>query len=122
MSLRDDILNSDDLTHTPVFVPEWTDAELNVRTMTGRERTRISAAIERGDPQLSALYARISVVDANGDQVFTDKDIPALANKSGVALERVLKACIKVNSLNGEAVDDAEKNSETIPNDGRGTA
>ena len=52
------------------------------------------------------------VVDGNGDRLFSDDDIDALAELDAAFVERLARACRKHAEFDPGAVEKAEKNSE----------
>ena len=46
-------------------------------------------------------------VDAEGNNLFTEKDVPALAKKNGAALEKIVTAALAFNLMTEEAVLEA---------------
>lgn len=110
MSLtRDQILTAQDEKRIEVDCPEW-GGSVFVGTMTAAELERFEtifrrAREEKGDLPLH-VRARIAAVccrDENGKRLFTELDIPALAERSGVVLDRILDAAMNVNGI-GPAV------------------
>ena len=64
MSLRDQILNSNDIPRELVKVKEW-NIEIEVRGMTGAERTRILDLAQAGDGMnLQMVYPEIVISTA----------------------------------------------------------
>lgn len=108
---RDEILGADDITTITVPVPEW-GGEVLVRALTGAERDRYEESLIRwragkgrnvaAIPALANARAKLvslSVVDENGDPIFTDRDVAALGDKSAAALERVFDVAGKLSGL-----------------------
>ena len=56
--------------------------------------------------QIRATLAALSIVDENGDRMFSPDDVEALGKKSYKALERVFAAAQELNGFN----EDVEKN------------
>lgn len=111
MLSRDQILQANDITHVDVDVPEW-GGVVRVRMLTGIEREAFenyfTAPGKKVD--LRARLCSTCLVDENGARLFADADIPALAAKSGAALDRVYEAIKRLNKLSKEDVEDLEKN------------
>ena len=106
-SLRDTILNADDLKETVEDVPEWGDVKLLLRGMTGTERINL---VDKAGNDRSHMYADILLSQAfdpdDGTKVFDIADRDPLMGKSGAVLERL--ALIVIQDLSGVSVDDAE--------------
>jgi hypothetical protein len=113
MSLRDQILNANDIVANllPLPIPEW-GVTLFLRVMPGRQRERFEYRYEKGnDPTLRAFFATLVACDEQGTPLFTDADVAGLAEKSSRALDRIYQAGIKLNAIGKAGVDELEKNS-----------
>lgn len=115
------ILSAQDIVREKVEVPEWGGAVL-VQGLTGRERDEVEASMITGkgknahvklDDLRAKLCAR-AMVDENGVRLFSDADIPALANKSAAALNRVYEVAQRLSGITQEDVEELTKNSETV--------
>jgi hypothetical protein len=112
---RDQILAADDIKKERVAVPEW-GGEVFVRVLSGLERDQIELGMRNAnlgsDPkaQVRARYCAAAICDDAGKRLFSDADIGALGNKSGVALERVWKKALRLNRLADADVDELAKN------------
>ena len=114
MLSRDDILNANDLKTETVQVPEW-GGEVNVRTMTGAERDAFESKIvgKNGGVNMQNIRARLvslTMVDENGDRIFSDDDVKELGRKSAAALDRVFTAAQGLNKISDEDVEELAKN------------
>lgn len=111
---REAILGAQDLKIVDVDVPEW-GGQVRVRMMTGTERTALlarSSVNGQVDTDLfSTTLIEMTTVDEAGNRVFADGDAAALGQKASAALTRVFSASSRLNRLNGDAVEAAEKNS-----------
>jgi hypothetical protein len=58
----------------------------------------------------TALLLRCTV-DDSGQRLFDDADLPALKQKSALAIGRVIEAAMSLNAMGPRAVEDAAKNS-----------
>lgn len=116
MSLRDQILNSQDIQKESVTVPEW-GATLEMRGMTGAERTRImDLAMDSGGAlNLQTVYPEIVISTAfdpeTGAKVFSPEDRAALLSKSANALDRVALVGMRLSGFTQESADAAGKDS-----------
>lgn len=120
MSLtKEQIFAANDLATEPVDVKEWGGSVI-VRSMTGADRDAFESSLvtfgEDGKriADLSNMRAKLvamTVVDENGDRLFTAEDIGAIAHKSASAIERVYQVAQRLNGMGTGAVDAAVKNS-----------
>ncbi len=116
MSLRDQILASDDIPSEKVPVPEW-GVTVEVRGMTGAERTRImdKAVDQQGGVNLQFVYPEIVIAtsfdDITGEQIFKPSDRDTLLTKSAVALDRLAQVGMKLSGFTQESSDAAGKDS-----------
>lgn len=106
MLSREAILGIDDLPTEEVSVPEWGGTVL-VRAMTGAERDQLERMLAK-DTVSRASIAALCLVDANGDRLFTDADLDALAKKNGGALEKVVNAALSFNAITEEAITEGK--------------
>lgn len=114
---RDQILEHSDLVTQVVSVPEW-GGDVIVSTMTGeaRDAWEQSLVISEGGKSrtnMENIRARLvvsTVVDENGNRLFTDKDVSVLGRKSGAALERVCKVAQRLNGLTNDDVEQLKGN------------
>ena len=127
MLSRDAILQADDLQYETVEVPEWGGA-VRVRGMTGTERdayTESSMVDARtGEVTLADMTSRLLVrtlVDEEGDRLFSDADVRALGRKSGAALDRVARVAQRLSGLSQADMEALVKNSEASRNGGSGS-
>lgn len=107
---RDAILGADDLHTETVEVPEW-DGEVLVRSVSGRERAEFEVWVEKADDieDLADIRERIvalTVVDEDGDRLFTEEDVEALTAKSVSAIDRIVDVAQRINGLGGEGDED----------------
>ncbi|CEF48254.1 unnamed protein product [uncultured bacterium] len=118
MSLREDILGVDDAEVEPLEIPEW-NLTVYLRIMTARERDRFEE-LQRGQgfADIRARMAAACICDESGELAFTEADIPALAKKSSVALDRIFAAAIRLNRIGRDDVEELKKKSELIHSDG----
>lgn len=123
MSMRDKILALQDIPVESVEVPEW-GVTLEVRGMTGAERTRIMdmAVASGGQMNLQVVYPEIVIATVfdpeTGTQVFGPSDRDALLQKSANALDRLAQVGMRLSGFTQEATDEAGKDSPTTADDG----
>ncbi len=108
MSLRDQILSANDAALHPVEVPEW-GCTVYVPVLTLDDDAAVKKAAAAADTRVAA--AVFAIRDADGRQVFSDDDGPALARKSMAVVNRVIAAFNRVNGFG----EDVEKKSPTTP-------
>lgn len=123
MSIRDQILAVQDIPTQVVEVPEW-GVKIEVRGMTGAERTRImdKATANQGDMNLQMIYPEIVIATSfdplTGEQVFTPEDRDILLSKSATALDRVASVGMRLSGFTKESADELGKDfSETASED-----
>jgi len=110
VSLRDQILNADDLSYEDVEVPEW-GVTVRVVSPTVRERARIVSAFMGPDGQvdIEKMYPTLVIATASdpesGERLFTAADAEALSGKSGAAVEVVAQAALRVSGMSDKPVE-----------------
>ena len=113
MSLRDTILTADDLGEETVPVPEWGVTVL-LRGMTGTQRITLVDRSTAKDRRY--MYSDILIATCLDPEtqtpVFDKADRESLSDKSGGVLERL---ALKVLSISGVSLDDAEAEVEADP-------
>jgi len=62
-----------------------------------------------------------SIVDGDGNRVFTDMDVRALGRKSASALQRIFEVCQRLSRLTDEDVDELVGNSDGTRNGDTGS-
>lgn len=107
---KQQILEAQDIKTTTVAVPEW-GGEVIVGTMTAAERDQFEMEALKmrksngGElPTTTSIRARLAawtLVDEQGNRVFTETEVLALSQKSGVALDRIFDAATSLNGLSG---------------------
>ena len=116
-SLRDIILDAQDIATEQVVVPEW-GVTVEVRGMSGLERARFMEEFSTDDGKLD--YARLypsllikTLFDpSTAEPVFTDADADFINTKSGQVLERIGRIATR---LSGMSQDEEEKAVERFP-------
>lgn len=105
MLTKEQILLVTDKATKQIEVPEW-GGSVFIRGMTIDDADYVASI--KDDNQIGLKIIVRMVVDENGKQLFTDKDIPALKKKSIRAITRVVRQITDFSSL-----DTAEGNSES---------
>jgi len=122
VSIRDQILNSNDIPKKLVKVQEW-NVEVEVRGMTGAERTRIlDLAQGDGGMNLQMVYPEIVISTAfdaeTGEKIFSPEDRTALLSKSANALDALATVGMQLSGFLAETSNDLGKDlSETVIED-----
>lgn len=127
MSIRDQILNAQDIGEEEVTVPEW-GVTLLVRGMTVNERNTMIMASrkEDGSMDLPTYYASIvqqcALDPETRERVFAPDDLGLLGAKSPAAIDRVTKRALALSGLSPEAdvtagVEAAGKDSSSTQTD-----
>ena len=114
---RDAILKAHDLPTEVVEIPEWNGAVI-VRGLTGAERDAFEQSIveQRGKNtrmnlrNIRAKLVALTVVDENGNRVFSDEDAEALGKKSAAALDRIFAVAQRLSGLRPEDVEELAGN------------
>lgn len=123
---KEQIFAADDLDMITVPVPEWggDGAVVYVKSMTGQQRYRFE--LSTVDPRsgkvknLANFRERLiahCVCDESGDPLFAESDIPKLAKKSAVVIERLFKAARKASGMEDEALEDEAENLDETGSD-----
>lgn len=113
-SLRDQILDAQDIEAELVPVPQW-NVTVEVRGMTGLERARFMEQFSNENGQLDyvALYPSLltkTLYDPEtGEQIFSDSDADFINAKSGLVLETLGKVATR---LSGMSKDEEEATEE----------
>lgn len=113
----------DDTRWRDVPVPEWgEDAEVRVRALTGSERDRYEAlsivtgpngSIQRRLPaDARSQLLVMCLVDAEGERLYADRDVKALAKKDSVVISRLFEVAKDLSALGKESVEEKKGNSD----------
>lgn len=115
MSLRDDIFAIEDRKIEPVTIPEW-NCTIYVRSLSGAERDTLEWGLldaqKAGKLKLlgRAMLAAAYACDESGAPIWTEADVPKLADKNALALNRIREAGDKLNQMTKAAEEELEKN------------
>ena len=116
MSLRETILQADDLQSEPVDIPIW-GVTVEVRGMDGHGRGAFIQSFSNSDGNIDWGQAIADLVietcydPATGQKVFQPSDREALLGKNGAALQDVAEAAMRLSGLTEKAQDEAGKDS-----------
>jgi hypothetical protein len=99
--------------------------QLYVRSLSGVMRARIVDAYKNsGGQTIEDMHKRIQcdvvahvLVDENGDRTFGDDDLDLIAGLDAEVLDEISQAGLAASGMGDKSVEQAEKNSETIPSD-----
>lgn len=124
---RDQILSVKDIKSEVVPVPEW-GGSVTIQGMTGTERDAFEAEIvqKKGKDfsvnmqNIRAKLVALSLVNGDGERIFTDKDITALGKKSAAALDRIFSVAQELSGISTKDVEELAKNLESVPSDASG--
>jgi hypothetical protein len=127
MSIRDKILQANDLKTEQVRVDEW-DVTLTIRTLSGKERDAFEASMVKisktgqAKQDIANIRARLVALvvidpDDNNLPVFTEADIPELGGKSALALDKVFSAAQRLNGFTKEDVEELAKGFDSAPSE-----
>ena len=115
MSLRDTILQSDDLEESTMTIPEWGDATITVKAMTGRQRMKLVEQTQAKNRE--NFYADILIAltfdPETGEPVFDPADRDTLSGKSGAVLERLAEEAMRISGISSDDAEDAIKQDPT---------
>jgi hypothetical protein len=114
---KDQILQANDLKTADVEVPEW-GGTVRVQTMTGSARDDYEQNLIKsrgGDKSknlenVRALLLAATIVDEQGQLMFTSEDVKALGKKSVKAMDRVFAEASRLNALSDADVEDLAGN------------
>lgn len=114
---RDAILQAQDLPRELVEVPQW-GGSVYVRALTGAERDAFETSIveQRGKStkmnlkNIRAKLVALTVVDEEGNRIFSDSDASALGKKSAAALDKAFEVAQRLSGLRPEDVEELSKN------------
>lgn len=118
---RSAILSKKDLKREKVSVPEW-GGDVFVSEMTGEARDEWELELHEyrkdNSRKLKNPSARLvvaTVVDEDGNLLFTRDDVDEVGKLSCEALDRICRVAQALNKIGAVSIEDAEKNSEAAP-------
>lgn len=121
--IRASILASDDITVTPIEIPEWGITDLTtvaVKSMTGKTRAEMLKSAmdpETGEMDFANMYAEVIIATLvtlpDHLPVFSTNDRNLINQKSGAVLERVAGEGMKVSGMDSKAEERLGKDSST---------
>jgi hypothetical protein len=123
VSLRDRIIATNDTQSEILNVPEW-GLDVEIRGMSGAARANMTqtAADNNGGVDYVRMMPNIvigCVFDPEtGERVFNDDDHEIVMEKSGSALDNIVKVAMRLSGFGDKAVDEAGKDSLSIQSEG----
>lgn len=117
-NLSDQIRAAADTSSEVVEVPEW-GVEIEIRSMTGRQRAGIMTEIAKvgiDAIDVEGLWASVlttCLYDPDSDEnVFSDDDLEWLmTEKSAAVIDRLSRRCLEVSGITEDAADNLGKDS-----------
>jgi hypothetical protein len=111
---KEQILEADDLQIEKVETPEW-GGHVFVRSLNADEsyaynKSNLNESGEVKDKNFIVEYCSFVMCNSKGERIFTSEDVERLGKKNTKALVRVYEVGKK---LNGDDIEELEKNSET---------
>lgn len=108
-----DIFGMSDTVIREVYVPEW-KVTVRVRSLMGFERDDYEMSLidqRAGNMKVEFQNARarlvaLAVVDADGNRLFSDDDIPMLSTKSASALSRLFDAASALSGIGNKDIEE----------------
>ena len=111
-NLRSKILEADDLSSEVLVIPEWGDAKIEVRSMTGRDRAGLQKHFKGDTFDMETWYVELvlaTVYDPDtGKRVFDPADRKEIGGKSARALERIAEVATRLSGMTAQAVAEAK--------------
>lgn len=87
-------------------VPEW-GGDVLIRRLSAADAERSGLSSDQKTPELVARVIAVSLVDEEGNLLFTEDDVNELAKVDVAVAASVFAACVKVNGLSSEELDEA---------------
>lgn len=122
---RDEILSVQDLPVERVEVPEW-GGDVLMRGLTAAERDAFEQSVIEMQGKsakvkmqnLRAKLVALSIVDEDGNRLFTQADAEALGKKSGAVMSRLFEVAQRLSGMGDKDVEELVGNfAETQPGD-----
>ena len=117
MNLKARILAADDLVSEDVVVPEWDNATIRVRSLTGGEVANLVRDSGTGKTLDPGLYSQLLLAAAlrdpdTNERIFTDEESSELSNKSASVFMRLVEVAQRLNEVSNFNVAEGKADSE----------
>lgn len=115
MTLRDKILNVEDIKKEEVDVRDW-GVKIEVRGLTGQARgALLNTCMDKfGNMDLEKMYPEVIIACSydleTGQKIFTPADKDAINGKSGAALEQIASVALRLSGMGPNALEQQIKN------------
>lgn len=97
----------------PAFMPATVEGfgDLQIKQLTVAENDQVRALVKTGAPasEFGLRMLLASVVDVDGNAVFTEEHLPALQSSGGYKVDALIKQVLEANGYKGTP----EKNSQS---------
>jgi len=117
MSLRDEILKTNDLAEEKVTIEEWNNVEILVKMLTAKQRAdliRKCINLKTNEVDSGKMYIYTVIYCAydpeTNEQIFSESDYDALASKSANAIDKIVEVANRINGLGEGEITQLEKN------------
>lgn len=113
-----EILAADDLKSEVIPVPEW-GGDVRISVMSGAARDAYESSIisvnDKGESSrnldnIRAKMVGATIVDDQGERLFSDKEIAQLGKKSSRALDRCFEVAQRLNAVTDDDLEELAKN------------
>jgi hypothetical protein len=102
-----EVLERDDVRYDEFQIPEWNDTWARIRSWTTKQRERFEnevTEVKNGKTRANVIGMRakaavLSLCDAHGRLIMTEKDVPALSGKDSGAVNRIFRRVCKLNGI-----------------------
>lgn len=117
MSLRDEILEYDDVESEVHPIRWWGGKKVEIRSLTGDQRAHVLNIARVADGRVDTrifnptMAASACYDPETGERLFTDEDVKALGRKNSAALEFIARIAGRLSGMGENAFDDAGKDS-----------
>jgi hypothetical protein len=111
MLTRDSILAAKDFTTRTVNVPEW-DGDVLLRGLSSKDRDNFEAELAATN-DMRNLRARLvvkSIVDADGNRLFSDEDADVLGEKNSQVMIKLFDVVRDMSGMSDEELEAAQGN------------
>ena len=113
MTIRETILEADDIGEEIVTIPEWGDVKILLRGMDGTQHSRYIDTAEDTSHRYADILINAAFDPDTNERVFDPADRDALMHKHGGVLMRL--ALIVMRDLSGSDIGEATEELEADP-------